>query len=89
MENHLNPVCHVGTHWITLTEHSQMSARPYARVSVIFHDFCIILFLPTWASPTAHHPRGDISTVFPWVFSHDYCDRDRSLSQSCLGIAVI
>ena len=37
--------CHVGIHWIVLTEYSQMR-NPCARVSVIFPGFCIILYWP-------------------------------------------
>ena len=36
--------CHVGIHWIALTQYSQMSTQIYARVSVIFQVLCILLY---------------------------------------------
>ena len=35
--------CHVGIHWIALTESFQMNTQ-FAKVLVIFQLFCIILY---------------------------------------------
>ena len=37
--------CHVGTHWKALAEHFQISTH-LPRVSMVFQDFCIILYWP-------------------------------------------
>ena len=42
-ENYLNPVCHVGIHWIALTEYYQMSTNLPGFQSFLasFASFCI------------------------------------------------
>ena len=45
-EKHLNPVCHVGTHWIALVEHSQMSTH-FSHFSGFLHNFVTVKLATT------------------------------------------
>ena len=38
--------CHVGIHWIAIVEFSQKIEYPFARVSVLYQLFCIVLYWP-------------------------------------------
>ena len=55
-ENHLNPLMYV---FIGYNPRGVLSDEyPYAKVSVIFQDFCIILYLPTLIATSSISVKG-------------------------------